>query len=107
MTSRDHGDPGDAPSAPPPVTPAADDTRPCAAEEARHGRRVHQRRHLATLTADGDPWASLVTYGLLGGDSVLLLFALVVTPAATAIMLSIAGIGCAFLAKGFGGIDAE
>ncbi len=26
---------------------------------------------LATLTADGDPWASLVAYGLLGGSPVL------------------------------------
>ncbi|MGH3636852.1 HugZ family protein [Mycobacterium sp.] len=71
MTSRDHGDPGDAPSAPPPLTPVANNTRPSAAEEARTIAVSTNAGTLATLTADGDPWASLVTYGLLRGDPVL------------------------------------
>jgi putative heme iron utilization protein len=71
MVVRDHGDPGDAPSVPPPLTPIANATRPSAAEEARTITAATSAATLATLTADGDPWASLVTYGLLGGDPVL------------------------------------
>ncbi|MEZ0365506.1 HugZ family protein [Mycobacterium sp. pUA109] len=71
MASRDHGDPGDAPSAPPPLTPVVNDTRPSAAEEARTIAASTNAATLATLTAHGDPWASLVTYGLLGGAPVL------------------------------------
>ncbi|AQT78058.1 pyridoxamine 5'-phosphate oxidase [Mycolicibacterium litorale] len=71
MASRDHGDPGDAPSAPPPLSEIADDTRPSAAEEARTIAASTNTATLATLTADGDPWASFVTYGLLGGAPVL------------------------------------
>jgi putative heme iron utilization protein len=71
MASRDHGDPGDAPSVPPPLTPIANDTRPSAAEEARTIAASTSAGTLATLTAHGDPWASLVTFGLLGGDPVL------------------------------------
>ncbi|KAA8968942.1 DUF2470 domain-containing protein [Mycobacterium sp.] len=51
MTSRDHGEPGDAPSA---------------AQEARTVAASTNVGTLATLTAHGDPWASLVTYGVLG-----------------------------------------
>lgn len=69
--SRDHGDPGDAPSAPPPLTGLADDSRPSAAEEARTIAASTNTGTLATLTAQGDPWASFVTYGLLGGAPVL------------------------------------
>lgn len=68
---RDHGDPGDAPSIPPPLAPAADTTRPSAAEEARTIAASTNSGTLATLTATGDPWASFVTYGLLGGAPVL------------------------------------
>lgn len=69
---RDHGDPGDAPSIPPPLTePAATTTRPAAAEEARTIAASTNTGTLATLTTTGDPWASFVTYGLLGGAPVL------------------------------------
>lgn len=71
MVTRDHGDPGDAPSVPPPLTPIADDARPSAAEEARTIAASTTAGTLATLSAGGDPWASLITYGLLGGDPVL------------------------------------
>lgn len=69
--TRDHGDPGDAPSVPPPLTDVVDTTRPSAAEEARTIAASTNTATLATLTVDGDPWASFVTYGLLGGDPVL------------------------------------
>ncbi|BBY18865.1 HugZ family pyridoxamine 5'-phosphate oxidase [Mycolicibacterium litorale] len=71
MANRDHGDPGDAPSVPPPLRPAAGAVRPSAAEEARTIAASTNTATLATLTAGGDPWASFVTYGLLGGAPVL------------------------------------
>ncbi len=71
MSNRDHGDPGDAPSAPPPLSEVADPTRPSAAEEARSIAASTNAGTLATLTVDGDPWASYVTYGLLDGAPVL------------------------------------
>lgn len=71
MPTRDHGDPGDAPSIPPPLTAVADPTRPSAAEEARTIAAATNIATLASLTAGGDPWASLVTYGLLDGAPVL------------------------------------
>ena len=71
MASRDHGDPGVAPSIPPPLSAIADDTRPSAAEEARTIAASTNTGTLASLTAAGDPWASFVTYGLLDGDPVL------------------------------------
>lgn len=71
MANRDHGDPGDAPSVPPPLQPPANEARPSAAEEARTIAASTNIGTLATLTADGDPWASFVTYGLLGGAPVL------------------------------------
>jgi putative heme iron utilization protein len=72
MRSRHHGEPGDAPSVPPPLTPVANDTRPSAAEEARTVAASTNAGTLATLTGNGDPWASLVTYGLLrSGEPVL------------------------------------
>lgn len=67
----DHGDPGDAPSAPPPLCPPANDARPSAAEHARTIAAATNAATLATLTADGDPWASFVAYGLLDGMPVL------------------------------------
>jgi putative heme iron utilization protein len=45
--------------------------RPSAAEEARTIAASTNVGTLATLTADGDPWASFVTYGLLDGAPVL------------------------------------
>ncbi|MGV0634586.1 DUF2470 domain-containing protein [Mycolicibacillus trivialis] len=71
MPSRDHGDPGDAPSVPPPLTDPDNPARPSAAEEARTVAAATNTGTLATLTREGDPWASMVTYGLLGGDPVL------------------------------------
>ncbi|MDX1889459.1 HugZ family protein [Mycolicibacterium sp. 050158] len=68
---RDHGDPGDAPTIPPPLTPPVDATRPTAAEEARTIAASTNTGTLASLTATGDPWASFVTYGLLDGAPVL------------------------------------
>lgn len=71
MVTRDHGDPGDAPTIPPPLTEVVNATRTSAAEEARTIAASTNTGTLATLTADGDPWASMVTYGLLEGDPVL------------------------------------
>ncbi len=71
MAVRDHGDPGDAPSAPPPLRPPSSDARPSAAEQARTIAAATNAATLASLTADGHPWASLVAYGLLGGTPVL------------------------------------
>lgn len=71
MATRDHGDPGDAPSVPPPLTEVANPARPSAAEEARTIAASTNSGTLATLTADGDPWASFVTYGLIDGAPVL------------------------------------
>ncbi|BBZ43685.1 HugZ family pyridoxamine 5'-phosphate oxidase [Mycobacterium parmense] len=45
--------------------------RPSAAEQARTIAAGTNAATLATLTADGDPWASYVAYGLLGGAPVL------------------------------------
>lgn len=67
----DHGDPGDAPSTPQPLTDIANGTRPSAAEEARTVVAATNTATLATLSTDGAPWASFVTYGLLDGQPVL------------------------------------
>ncbi len=56
---------------PPPLTDIVDPTRPSAAEEARTIAAATNAATLASLTAAGDPWASFVTYGLLGGAPVL------------------------------------
>ena len=56
---------------PPPLTDPVSTARPSAAEEARTIAASTNTGTLATLTADGDPWASFVTYGLLGGAPVL------------------------------------
>ena len=71
MVNRDHGDVGDAPSAPPPLQPPTNSARPSAAEQARTIAAANNAATLATLTSDGDPWASLVAYGLLNGAPVL------------------------------------
>jgi heme oxygenase (biliverdin-IX-beta and delta-forming) len=73
VTIRDHGDPGDAPSTPPPLQPPVGAARPSAAEQARTIAAAGNAATLATLTADGDPWASFVAYGLLDGKPVLCL----------------------------------
>lgn len=69
--TRDHGDPGDAPTVPPPLIEPVNTVRPSAAEEARTIAASTNTGTLATLTEHGDPWASFVTYGLLTGDPVL------------------------------------
>jgi putative heme iron utilization protein len=61
----DHDVPGDAPSVPPPLRAADPTRRRTAAEEARTLMAAASVGALATLTADGDPWGSIVTYGLL------------------------------------------
>ncbi|MGK2883130.1 MAG: HugZ family protein [Mycobacterium sp.] len=71
MPNRDHGDPGDAPSVPPPLTEIVSPARPRAAEEARTIAASTITATLASLTRTGDPWASLVTYGLHEGQPVL------------------------------------
>ena len=71
MANRDQGDPGDAPSAPPPLQAPAHPARPSAAEQARTIAAATNAATLATLTAAGDPWASFVAYGLQGGTPVL------------------------------------
>jgi putative heme iron utilization protein len=71
VVTRDHGDVGDAPSAPPPLQPPTNSARPSAAEQARTIAAANNAATLATLTSDGDPWASLVAYGLLNGAPVL------------------------------------
>ncbi|ODR05989.1 pyridoxamine 5'-phosphate oxidase [Mycolicibacillus koreensis] len=71
MASSDHGDPGDGPSVPPPLTDVVNSARPSPAEEARTVAASTNAATVATLTVDGDPWASLITYGLLDGDPVL------------------------------------
>ncbi len=71
VANLDHGDPGDAPTIPPPLTTIADPKRPSAAEEARTIAASTNAATLASLTTSGDPWASFVTYGLLDGAPVL------------------------------------
>jgi putative heme iron utilization protein len=53
------------------LVPPSDTTRPSAAEEARTIAASTNSGTLATLTTAGDPWASFVAYGLLGGAPVL------------------------------------
>ncbi|MEV6773636.1 DUF2470 domain-containing protein [Nocardia sp. NPDC051030] len=67
----DHGDPGDAPSTPPPLTTVENPRRPTPAEEARTVAAATNTATLASLTGAGDPWASMITYGLLDGQPVL------------------------------------
>jgi len=67
----DHGDPGDAPSVPQPTAPVANPARPSPAEEARTVVASTNIATLASLSQDGSPWASFVTYGELDGQPVL------------------------------------
>lgn len=56
---------------PPPLTEPVNTVRPSAAEEARTIAASTNTGTLASLSPDGSPWASFVTYGLLGGAPVL------------------------------------
>ena len=68
----DHDVPGDAPSVPPPLAAAEPARRRTPAEEARTLLAATNFGALATLTAGGDPWGSIVTYGLLGDGAPVL-----------------------------------
>ena len=61
----DHGVVDGAPSVPPPLWATDPAPRLSPAEEARTLVAATNVAALATLTADGDPWASLITYGAL------------------------------------------
>jgi heme iron utilization protein len=71
VANRDHGSPEDGSSVAAPLRSPANDACPSAAERARTIAAATNAAKLATLTADGDPWASFVAYGLLGGAPVL------------------------------------
>jgi putative heme iron utilization protein len=68
----DHDVPGDAPSVPPPLAAAAPVRRRTPAEEARTLMAATNVGALATLTLEGDPWGSIVTYGLLADGAPVL-----------------------------------
>jgi heme iron utilization protein len=68
----DHGVIDGAPSVPPPLAPTEPAPRLTTAEEARTLVGATFVGSLATLSADGDPWASLGTYGLLDDGSPVL-----------------------------------
>ena len=63
--SSDHGAPGGGPTVPPPLVPAEPVRGRSPAEEARTLMAGSNAGVLATLTVEGDPWGSLVSYGLL------------------------------------------
>jgi putative heme iron utilization protein len=63
---------GDFPLPLSPLTPVAPAPRRSAAEEARTIAGQTNIGTLATLTTDGDPWASVVTYGLMADGSPVL-----------------------------------
>jgi hypothetical protein len=68
----DHGVVDDAPSVPPPLIETAPAPRLSAAEEARTLVSATNIGSLASLTDEGDPWASMITYGALGDGSPVL-----------------------------------
>ena len=68
----DHGVVDGAPSVPPPLGATVSAARLSPAEEARTLVAATNVAGLATLTADGDPWASLVTYGALDNGAPVL-----------------------------------
>lgn len=72
MPASDHGAPGDAPSVPPPLQPADPVRDRTPAEQARTLMAGTNAGVLATLSDGGDPWGSLVSYGLLGDGSPVL-----------------------------------
>lgn len=64
MPELDHGVPAEAPPpVPPPLSPVASVPRRTAAEEARTLLAQTNVATLATLSEDGGPWGSMVTYG--------------------------------------------
>jgi putative heme iron utilization protein len=71
-TAPDHGVIDGAPSVPPPLSAVDPAPRLTPAEEARTLVAATNVGALATLTADGDPWASLVTYGCIADGSPVL-----------------------------------
>jgi putative heme iron utilization protein len=71
-TAPDHGVIDGAPSVPPPLAPKGAAPRLTTAEEARTLVGATNVAALATVTADGDPWASVITYGLLEDGSPVL-----------------------------------
>ena len=69
----DHDVVGDAPLSPaPPLLEVPESRRRSAAEEARTLAATVKVASLATLTEDGDPWASMVTYGAMSDGSPVL-----------------------------------
>lgn len=68
----DHGVVDGAPSAPPPLGDVGAAPRLSPAEEARTLVAATNVATLATVTADGGPWASLVAYGVLDDGSPVL-----------------------------------
>jgi putative heme iron utilization protein len=68
----DHGVIDGASSVPPPLVATGPAPRLSAAEEARTLVAATHVAALATLTADGDPWASLITYGALDDGAAVL-----------------------------------
>src|SRR5690242_17927654 len=70
--SADHGGPP-APAPPTPLVPVADVRRRTPAEEARTLVAATNVATLATLSEDGTPWASLVTFGALDDGAPVLL----------------------------------
>src|SRR3984957_18917264 len=68
----DHGVVDGAPSVPPPLSPVDPAPRLTPAEEARTLLARTNVGALATVTADRDPWASLITYGALEDGSPVL-----------------------------------
>ncbi len=68
----DHGVVDGATSVPPPLVATDFSPRLSPAEEARTLVAATNVAALATVTAEGDPWASLVTYGELGDGSPVL-----------------------------------
>lgn len=69
---RDHDVPGGVPSAPAPLADTEPGRAPSAAEQARTLVAATNIGALATLTAKGDPWSSLVAYGALADGSPVL-----------------------------------
>lgn len=70
--TQDHGVIDDAPSVPAPQAGTPHAPRLSAAEEARTLVAATNLAALASLSAEGDPWASLVTYGVLEDGSPVL-----------------------------------
>ena len=71
MATRDHGDPGDAPTIPPPLTEIADPARPSAAEEARTiAAEAEDERPIGILVDLQGPKLRVGTFA--GGSAILI-----------------------------------